>query len=313
MSEAMIPPSIRRRHLPASDEQLEVIAKSLQRNYFEPRFGNEYLSTPEGKADQDDHLQLRLGLHRRRVVPWLNTFASLEGARVVEIGCGTGASTVALAEQGARVVGFDLDPGSLRAASDRCATYGLSADLREGNAASLPDDVLHASDITIFFASIEHMTLDERLVALSNTWMALKPGSWLAIIETPNRLWWYDSHTALLPFYLWLPDDLAVHYAKYSERRPFNQEVTTPPNESMLLFLSRVGRSASYHEFQLALGDLSGLEIRGLGGWLRKNPVIWAKWAMVDYGFQRALARRGPPGIASAFYEPWLDLAIRKP
>ncbi len=313
VSEAMIPPEIRRKHRSLSDNQLAVVATSLQRNYFEPRFGGEYLSTPEGKADHDDHLQGRLGLHRRRVVPWLNTFLPLERAKVVEIGCGTGASTVAIAEQGAQVVGFDLDVGSLEAARDRCSVYGLTADLREGNAENLPEDVLRDADITIFFASIEHMTLDERLAALSHTWQALKPGSWLVIVETPNRLWWYDSHTALLPFYLWLPDDLAVHYAKYSERRPFNQQVASPPSESMMLLLARIGRSASYHEFQLALGDLSGLEIRGMGGWLRRNPVTWAKWAMADCGFQRALTRRGPPGIAPAFYEPWLDLAIRKP
>jgi S-adenosylmethionine-dependent methyltransferase len=313
LSEALIPPQLRRRHRHPSNEALAAVAASLERNYFEPRFGADYLRTAEGKADHNDHLQLRLSLDRRRVVPWLNTLSPLEKSRVVEIGCGTGASTVAIAEQGARVVGYDLDAGSLIAARDRCAAYNVAADLREGNAAKLPAEVIRDSDIAVFFASIEHMTLDERLAALSDTWRRLPSGSWMVVIETPNRLWWFDNHTSFLPFYLWLPDDLAVHYAKYSQRRPFNQEVASPPTDAMLLLLSRIGRSTSFHEFQLALGDLSGLEIRSLGKWLRQNPVEWAKWAIYERDFQRTLSRRGPPGIAPAFYEPWLDLAIRKP
>jgi S-adenosylmethionine-dependent methyltransferase len=312
LTEATLPSALRRKRLCPSDNELAAVAASLERNLF-ARSGPGYLSTSEGKADLYDHLLRHLTDVRRRVAPWLNTLTPLEHARVVEIGCGTGASTLAIAEQGAHVVGFDVDAASLVVARDRFAAYGLTADLREGNAASLPTDVVHESDITIFFASLEHMTLDERLAALSNTWRALRAGAWLVIVHTPNRLWWFDDHTAFLPFYLWLPDDLAIHYASYSRRRPFNTDVVSPVNDAMLLRLSRIGRSASYHEFQLALGDLSGLEIRGLGKWLRRNPIHWAKWMKEQRAFQRMLARRGPAGIAQPFYEPYLELAIRKP
>lgn len=311
LMEAMVPPELRRKHRRPSDSGLARLTASLERIYFASDPG--YLCSAEGEVDRAVQLQGQLDLVRRRVAPWLNTLARLENGKIVEIGCGTGSATVAFAEQGAHVVGFDVDAGSLTVASVRCGAYGVVADLRNGNAVDLPEDVVRASDITIFMASLEHMTLEERLSALSNTWRSLSSGAWMAVVQTPNRLWWYDDHTSFLPFFLWLPEDLAVHYAKYSDRKPFNEEVAPPVSEAMLLRLSRTGRSASYHEFQLALGDLSGLEIRSLGSWLRRNPVHWAKWAMHDRAFHRMLSRWAPRDIAPAFCEPYLEVAIRKP
>lgn len=309
---AMVPSQLRRRHRHPSEDGLAKVAASLERNYFTSADA-EYFGTPEGKVDREEHIQWQLNTVRRRVVPWINTLKPLENCKVVEIGCGTGSSTVALAEQGARVVAFDVDAPSLSVARDRCSVYGMTVDLRRGNAADVTADVVRAADITIFTASIEHMTLEERLSALSNTWSALSSGAWLVVVQTPNRLWWFDDHTSYLPFYLWLPEELAIYYAKYSSRKPFNDEVAPPVSEDMLMKLSRTGRAASYHEFQLAMGDLSDLEIRSLGSWLRRNPVHWVKWAMYDRAFHRMLSRRAPAGIAPAFCEPYLELAIRKP
>jgi S-adenosylmethionine-dependent methyltransferase len=311
LMEAMVPPALRRRYRSPSPDGLTALAASLEKNYFAGDPG--YLTSEEGVVDLDVQLHGQLSLVRRRVAPWLNSLTPLENSSVVEIGCGTGSATVAFAEQGARVTGFDVNADSLAVAAERCRAYGVTADLRQGNAADLPQDVVHAADITIFMASLEHMTLEERLAGLSNTWKALKSGAWLAVVQTPNRLWWFDDHTSFLPFFLWLPEDLAVHYAKFSGRKPFSEDVAPPVDEAMLLRLARTGRSASYHEFQLALGDLSGLEIRGLGRWLRRNPVHWAKWVTCDRAFHRVLSRRAPSGVAPAMCEPYLELAIRKP
>jgi ubiquinone/menaquinone biosynthesis C-methylase UbiE len=56
------------------------------------------------------------------------------GARVLEIGCGTGSGLVALAERGAQVVGLDLDESSLEVARRRCSMHGVVADLHVANA-----------------------------------------------------------------------------------------------------------------------------------------------------------------------------------
>jgi len=76
------------------------IKSSLEQNFF-VRFPDEYLSTEQGQKDLQNHLYNRLEKDRNLVVPWLDNAKSLRDSRVLEIGCGTGCSTVALAEQGA--------------------------------------------------------------------------------------------------------------------------------------------------------------------------------------------------------------------
>ena len=67
------------------------------------------------------------------------------------------------------------------------------------------------------------MVHEERLQAIADTWTMLRPGDLWCVIETPNRLWHTDTHTALLPFYHWLPDDLAFKYARFSQRTNFRE------------------------------------------------------------------------------------------
>jgi hypothetical protein len=61
-------------------------------------------------------------------------------------------------------------------------------------------------DYIIFYASLEHMTIEERMSAMRATWGMLSDGDLWCVIETPNRLWYHDGHTSLLPFYMWLPE-----------------------------------------------------------------------------------------------------------
>ena len=51
----------------------------------------------------------------------------LEGLRVLDLGCGTGALSLALAERGARVVGIDTSENQVRAARESARARGLDA------------------------------------------------------------------------------------------------------------------------------------------------------------------------------------------
>jgi S-adenosylmethionine-dependent methyltransferase len=133
------------------------------------------------------------------------------------------------------------------------------------------------------------------------------------VIETPNRLWYFDHHTALLPFYLWLPDDLAFEYARHSPREPFNRGFGEPTDEAMLSFL-RHGRGVSYHELELAIGDLEALRVvSSLGGFQMEQNVLrrLRNRMTTAHRFESFLASVGP-AIHRGFYEPRLDLIIRK-
>jgi S-adenosylmethionine-dependent methyltransferase len=237
---------------------------------------------------------------------------------VLEIGCGTGSSTVALAEQGAAVTAVDLDARVLDVARARCAEHGVEARFLALNASDVARKLAgEPFDLLIFFASLEHMTLGERLDAMRETWDLLAPGALWCVTDTPNRLWYFDEHTARLPFFQWLPDELAFRYARFSPRAFFGDVLGEHDAASELAFL-RLGRGVSHHEFDLALAPAETLDVvsslplfhraRRPGHRLRRwhhrkrLPVRW-----------EALLAEIRPDLHRGFFQPSLDLLIRKP
>lgn len=97
--------------------------------------------------------------------------------------------------------------------------------------------------------------------------MLARGGSWV-VIETPNRLWYFDGHTALLPFYHWLPDRLAFEYARFSPREYFREVYSEFTPDKALHFLRR-GRGVSFHEFDLFIAPDDGVERDQLPAYLR--------------------------------------------
>lgn len=299
------------------------IVEALKRHYFTRQIWQEatpsvaaWLASPDGQKDLDLHLLARTTTFRHSVIPWLAGARTLRGARVLEIGCGTGTSTVALAEQGAQVTGIDIDEPSLRVARERVQAYGLPVEFLNANAAAL-GDVLESRrfDIVIFLASLEHMLHRERIMAMRATWDMLVAGGLWCLADTPNRLWYFDAHTASLPFFQWLPDDLAFEYARFSPREPFASSYPTATPEALESFL-RHGRGVSYHEFALAFGPAEQLDVvDSLAGFLRRRSRFGVRqlaWRLRRDGrYQRLLAAVGPR-LHEGFFEPSLDLIIRK-
>jgi S-adenosylmethionine-dependent methyltransferase len=134
----------------------------------------------------------------------------------------------------------DVVEESLKVAQERCEIYGLKAEFLCANATGLHTLLTgQPFDFIIFFACLEHLTNQERLLAMKSTWEMLTPGSLWCVIETPNRLWYFDHHTAQLPFYSWLPDDIAFLYSQKSPRKPFCDLYRAIDDASMLDFLRR--------------------------------------------------------------------------
>jgi S-adenosylmethionine-dependent methyltransferase len=261
-----------------------------------------------------DHLYRRLDASRNTVIPWLSSAKPLSGSRILEIGCGTGSSTVALAEQGADVTGVDVLESSLVVAKDRCEVYDLGVKFHCANATEVHKlFVGQHFDFIIFFASLDHMTHNERMVAMKNTWDMLSPGSLWCVIETPNRLWYYDGHTSHLPFYLWLPDDLAFLYSRFSPRKGFRDLYREVDDAWKLDFLRR-GRGVSFHEFELTMKRAEELDVvSSLPIFLRRQNLLRrVLWMLTgNRGFESFLMQCGPK-IHTGFYQNSLDLIIRK-
>jgi SAM-dependent methyltransferase len=97
---------------------------------------------------------------------------------VLEIGCGTGELTAKLAPRAARVVGLDLSPEMLAAASARCAELA-NVELRLCDA--LHESLEPASfDAVVSVATFHHLPL-ARMLAKARE--CLRPGGVLAILD----------------------------------------------------------------------------------------------------------------------------------
>jgi S-adenosylmethionine-dependent methyltransferase len=215
-------------------------------------------------------------------------------------------------EQGAKVSAVDIDEGSLSVARDRCAAYGFSPEILRVNATDV-HKVFEGQrfDMIVYFATIEHMTHAERISAMKTTWDMLSDGALWCILDTPNRLWYFDGHTALLPFFHWLPNDLAFQYSRFSGRYPFNNSFREMNSDTELTFL-RHGRGVSYHEFDLAMKKSEELDVvsclrdqRPLRNLLRRLR------GTLNYRYETFLAEAGPK-IHRGFYQAKLEMIIRK-
>ena len=160
-------------------------------------------------------------------------------------------------------------------------------------------------DFIIYYAVLEHMTIKERLSSLKQAWDILPEGSFLSVIETPNRLWYYDSHTAAMPFYDWLPDELAFYYSKFSERKSFNDSYRELNDDNMINFL-RWGRGASFHEFELAINKLN--VVSSLMQFEKTSFLKSGIKGMRYINFLKSLHKNLPKG----FCYPYLDIVLKK-
>lgn len=247
--------------------------------------------------------------------------------------------TVALAETGAQVVAVDIEEHTMEIAKTRCRLHGLErVEFICDNAVNLPNFSEDQYDLIIFFASLEHMTHSERILSLKTAWDHIQPNGILSVVDTPNRLWFWDHHTALLPFYNWLPDGLAIDYAGFSSRDSFRSAFDSKSQSESELLLARLGRGVSYHEFEIALGELKNLNVVSCSQeFLREKKRIsnkeWLKnpggsfrqyrkqvadrkwnenWLKTPVGLFHQCLKQVTPSVPAAFLFEELCLSIKK-
>lgn len=270
--------------------------------------------SPNANDPLDEQARRRLSRDRREIIPWHST-RPLAGQRLLEIGCGDGASTVALCEQGAAVTGIDVSSERIELAERTCAAYGVEATLRVANGEELASRFAPGQfDWIIYWAVLEHMTISERLASLRQAWDLLPAGGLLTVIEAPNRLWLIDSHTSKLPFFMWLPDDLAFRVSGLSPRAGFGDAYGELTEEAMLDFQRR-GRGVSFHEFVAAgIADPAGLPVFSCLQVQRRaaNPVRAAGWRVSRHGRYEASLRAVAPEVDRGFFQPFLYLTLQK-
>ncbi|MEW7291808.1 class I SAM-dependent methyltransferase [Aquimarina sp. 2304DJ70-9] len=304
-----IPKRYTKNHTQFSNDQTEKLIVSIEKNYLDRGDTKKQLTKAAYEDAIQGQLMGRLNYNRNRIIPWLDKAKPLSECSILEIGCGTGISTLALTEQGAKVTGVDIDAGALKVAEDRLKLANMEANFLELNANQIEEHFKDQQfDFVIFYASLEHMTISERIESLKQAWGILKKDSFLTVIETPNRLWYFDSHTAALPFYDWLPDDLAFYYSKFSKRDNFKDLYRELDDDQMNKFL-RWGRGMSYHEFEVAIQPLKDINVISSLAQFEKSHFL--KYGLKGVKYTKFL-RSCHKGLAKGFCYPYLDIIIKK-
>ena len=297
-------------HTRMTPQQCAELRAVLLEGYLADR-SEEFLSSPDGQAEVEDHLEQRYRLFGGNVLPWIRRHVDLADKVVVEIGCGTGSSTAAIAPLARTVHAYEVSADAGRVCAERMRILGIQNVQMEVLAPLEIQRHLDATfgtsgiDVVMLYAVLEHMSLDERLLALANTWRLLNPGGFLIVGETPNRLVYSDEHTSGLPFFNMLPDDLALLYARKSSRAHFVDDLKQGRRTSRLYALEKWGRGVSYHDFEVAIGDLAGLVVGGDDGPDQKSgpeEELLQRWFELS-GLD----------LPVCFTRAYLELILRKP
>jgi SAM-dependent methyltransferase len=135
-----------------------------------------------GRGSHEAYSQWEYDVGRSLLEEYSNWFGSLEGSRVLDIGCGLGGKSVAYAEAGAAVTGVDFDPRHASGAKGYAARKGSHIDVVAGDAAELP--FLDGSfDLVIANDSMEHFS--RPAPALKEFARVTRPGGSVFLFFTP--------------------------------------------------------------------------------------------------------------------------------
>ena len=195
-----------------------------------------------------------VALHLEKEMRAYFHFEDFEGKRILDFGCGSGASTMLLAKMfpTSEIVGIELEKDLVRIAKRRREHYKFeNVKFLESPVGTDVPAELGSFDLVVLSAVYEHLLPDERKVILPKLWSMLNKDGVLFLNQTPHRWFPLELHTTSLPLINYLPDGLTLKTS-----RKFSPRVN---EDDSWEFLLRAGiRGATVREIK---GLLKGAEI----------------------------------------------------
>lgn len=240
------------------------VTDSIRRAYTDTVYrerAGEILASEQGRQDADANAFGRYNRTLTKVVPWIQRVFDLRGARVLEIGSGTGSSGVAIARIAGEVFGIEPSERPLSVARLRAEIMGVENIRFEQAISPQVFDQLERLfpaplDVIMLSAVLEHQTVSERLQTLRKVWQSLRPGGIFVVAETPNRLTYMDGHTTGLMFFDMLEEDLALRAFHLSDRSAYVHDMKVCMEKSWQAARDmwvRRGRGVCHLDFDIAL------------------------------------------------------------
>ncbi|MET9445493.1 class I SAM-dependent methyltransferase [Streptomyces sp. NPDC006610] len=212
----------------------------------------------------------------------------LTGARVVDVGAGTGIATALLHGRGADVIA--LEPGDGMSAQFHRAHPGLPLVRGDGNALPLADS---SADL-VTYAQAWHWTDPAR--ALPEAARVLRPGGALAL--------WWNFAAVDVP---WLTAQAIRIERHYDEPQPViaPRPTETPPSSPFSAFTRRVVRWSRRVPVDVHLANLGSHSLFLTGGKARAEAFLAAE--------RDHLLRQFADGVVEEVYDTELQVARTEP
>ncbi len=115
---------------------------------------------------------------------WIDKQASLQGKRVLDVGCGGGILSESMARRGASVLGLDLGEAPLAVARQHAEQQGIQIDYRAESVEALAQQQPQHYDVVTCMEMLEHVP--DPLSVVQSCQKLLKPGG-MAFFSTINR------------------------------------------------------------------------------------------------------------------------------
>jgi 2-polyprenyl-6-hydroxyphenyl methylase/3-demethylubiquinone-9 3-methyltransferase len=115
---------------------------------------------------------------------WIDSYCPVAGRRLLDVGCGGGILSEAMAQRGAQVTGIDMGEAPLAVAKLHQLESGLAIDYTKATAEDFAEQHPEKFDIVACLEMLEHVPQPSSVVRACAD--LLKPGGW-AFFSTINR------------------------------------------------------------------------------------------------------------------------------